>query len=128
MVFGDWQPVLIAQSALLNGNPEQATSVLDKMPSNITPAQRVIALYYRGLAIRDLEKNDPVHSTEQWKLTLLQIPAQYQDLFPELAAAAVYQVWQGSQDAATEYASLTTELTGRFSQTWHGRHYQSSGN
>jgi hypothetical protein len=97
------------------------------MPSNVTAAERAVALYYRGLAIRHQEARDPDQSTDQWKLTLLQIPAEFQDPFPELSAAAIYEVLQGSDRGCSEYASLAEELTDRFSQTWHGRQYLSSG-
>ncbi len=122
----DWKPILVAQSALLNSNPRSALDSLENSSLNLDATQRAMALYYRGLAMRDLQMNSPSNATASWKLTLLQIPAQYQNQFPELSAAAIYQVLAGSREIPQEFESLQQELTGRYQKTWHGRRYQSS--
>lgn len=121
-----WGPILVAQSAWLNSNPGSALESLQNSSPNLDAAQRALALYYRGLAMRDLNMKSPSDATAPWKLILLQIPAQYENQFPELSAAAIYQVLAGSRDMPEEFESLQQELTNRFPTTWHGRHYQSS--
>jgi hypothetical protein len=122
-----WRALLAAQSALFNGKPQQLLQTLGNPGRFTTAPQRAIALYYRGLALRDLPVEGSEISTDDWKLTLLQIPAEFEDQFPELAAAAIWQVLDGSDPQLAELDSLRNELAGRFSNTWHGRRYQSSG-
>ena len=121
-----WHPVLSAQSSLLTGNYQEVVDTLDKSSLNLSPPQHAIALYYVGLAMKAIQAQDAKETSDQWKLKLLQIPAQYQNRFPELSSAAIYEVVSGSLASSKEYDSLRKELTGRFAKTCFGRRYQSN--
>ena len=117
---GDWNAILSAQSAWINGNPQLVLESLQNLSANHSREQHAIALYYEGLALQQLSRdgNDDRH---EWALKLLQIPASYQDDFPELAAAAIFAVVSDSRHNSPQWESLHQELLGRFASTWHGR-------
>lgn len=121
-----WGPLLVAQSALLNGNPGQALELVENPTPIMGTAPHALALYYAGLAMRDLYAAEPTEDTATWKLTLLKVPALYQDEYPELSAAAIYQLINSPSNQSNNYKSLQNELTDRFRDTWYGRKFQSN--
>lgn len=123
-----WLPVLSAQSSLFTGNYQEVIETLGNSELKLNPSQRAIALYYLGQALRAARPENPDAVDNRWKLTLLQIPAEFQSRFPELSAAAIFQVIDGCKASTDELDSLRGELTGRFSNTFHGRRYQSTRN
>ena len=121
-----WGPLLVAQSALLNEKPADALESVGKPTPNMGTAPHALALYYAGLAMRDLDATNPNVNTASWKLTLLKVPALYEDDYPELSAAAIYQILNSPSNPSNDYESLRNELTNRFRDTWYGRKFQSN--
>ena len=121
-----WGPLLVAQSALLNEKPADALDSVGNPTLNMGTAPHALALYYAGLAMRDLGAVDPNVKTASWKLTLLKVPALYEDDYPELSAAAIYQILNSPSNPSNDYESLRNELTNRFRDTWYGRKFQSN--
>ncbi|MGI9516925.1 MAG: hypothetical protein ACR2NP_07775 [Pirellulaceae bacterium] len=118
-----WRLIFSAQSALFNGNPQVALESLKNLPANQTREQEAIALYYEGLALQQLSRG----ATDQesaWLLKLLQIPASFQNEFPELSAAAIFEILQDPRVDQATHGTLQKELAGRFTRTWHGRRFQ----
>ena len=115
--------ILSAQSAMFNGNPREAVESLQNLAANQTREQEAIALYYEGLALQQLSMANP-DGEPVWMLKLLQIPASFQNDFPELSAAAIFQVIEDPRVDASSRATLQQELAGRFARTWHGRRFE----
>ncbi len=119
----DWVPILSAQSAWFNGNHAGVLESLQNLPANPVREQEAFALYYEGLALQQLSR-DPDGQDATWTLRLLQVPASFQNDFPELSAAAIYHVLLDARIDASTRETLQQELTGRFAATWHGRLFQ----
>jgi hypothetical protein len=117
-----WQAIYSAQSALLVENWQQ---VLDSLPdeADTSAADRhAIALYYRGLASRGLTQSVAANEDRSWMLTLLQIPANYQDRFSELSAAAIFAVVADPVNQAdSQFDGLRKELATRYRNTVFGK-------
>lgn len=120
-----WRLLYSAQSALLAGNHEQVVSQLDANLFSESAERHAIALYYLGMAQSRLPTpsidSGPVVRNPAWMLTLLKIPALYEDRFTELSAAAISAVVNHSDSANQEdYETLRKELAGRYRQTTFG--------
>ncbi len=124
----NWQALLSAQSAWFNNKPAEVIERLDNSAANLQPFQQAIAVYYRGLAMRALQQRNTDLAEDQWKLCLLQIPANYPDKFPELSAAAIFHVLGEPEQRSREYDSLDQVMRSRYADTYYGRRYQQLGN
>lgn len=120
-----WRLIYSAQSALLAGNNEQVARELDADLFRDSAERHAIALYYLGTAQSQMEPQsvDSNVNTNRalWMLTLLKIPALYEDRFIELSAAAVSAVVNHPDSASqVDFEHLRSELAGRYRQTTFG--------
>jgi hypothetical protein len=119
-----WEPLYFAQSALLAEKPAEAADRLDPSTHADSAARHAIALYYYGIARRDLATASGAKADRAWMLSLLEVPANYEDRFPELAAAAIYAVVTGDEDRESEsIRRLQEQLTGRYRDTVFGQRF-----
>ena len=120
-----WWLLYSAQSALLAGNYEQVVSELDTNLFGDSPERHAIALYYLGTAQSHLQApsvdTGPNTTNQVWMLTMLKVPALYEDRFTELSAAAISAVVNHSDSAnQADFDGLRKELAGRYRQTTFG--------
>jgi hypothetical protein len=136
-----WRLVLLAQIKIAENELEQAARLLDDNQSKLLGAAVPLGLYLKsekyfqtGEALRSsgaaapatkLPKNwqSQIDQYSRVMLELLEIPASYGEMYPALAAAALYQTAQiaKSLEWSQEGQVLEQELLLRFPSTYHAR-------
>ncbi len=121
-----WQSIHAAQTALLAGDFPAVLAAIDPDDHRPAASRHAIALYYTGLAASQLAlSSDDATGDPAWMLGLLQIPARYENRFPELAAAAVYAVVHHPvNESDARFGELRGELDGRYQNTFFGKRHR----
>ncbi len=125
-VDDDWRTVYSAQSALFANNPGQVAVELNPAWHEGDADRHAIVLYYSGLAGKELAlANTDSDGDRSWMLTLLEIPARYEDRFEELAAAAIFAVVEAPESGGEAgFEALRDELGTRYRHTFFGRQFR----
>ena len=112
------QLILKAQQEVASGSPGESVSQLEKLDSELAPANRPLALYWLGMAKVAREENAVRLAGV---LDLLHLPAVYGESSPALAAAALYQSMQTLEELGDLRGSIAvrSELLSKYGQTYH---------
>ena len=110
--------IAVAQGEVLLGNSGEALRRLEVTRDRLAPENRPLALYWLGRS-RLSDSDSDIRRVGM--LQLLELPALYGDVHPELAAAGLYHTLSAfarDGDAAAR-ASLRRELLNHYKQTYH---------
>lgn len=120
-----WQSIYSAQRALLDKDDQRVAAVLDPADHRAAPARHAIALYYTGLAGSRRVPDDDQADRSAWMLAMLNVPANYENRFPELSAAAIYAVVHHPDNLpGPRFDELRNELATRYRTTVFGRRHK----
>ncbi len=124
-VADPWQSIYSAQRALLDKDDQRVVAVLDPADHRAAPARHAIALYYTGQAGSRGGRDDDRADRSAWMLAMLNIPAHYENRFPELSAAAIYAVVHHPDNLpGPRFDGLRNELATRYRTTVFGRRHK----
>ena len=121
-IVREWLPVILAYREIAASRPGAYVEKLQKKLNELAGTRRAAALYLlgRSWSILDEKHDDGI-------LTLLQVPAEFEQTMPHLSAAALFEAAKMAQRAGqqTESDLLTEELRTSYPNSYHARLLQS---
>jgi len=110
--------ISIAQRAVVAGDSGTAIGRLEQNLDKFAPANKPLAVYWLGMAKL---KSDDERVHREGILRFLHLPAIHGKLFPELAAAGLYEAMRALATAGDKksHAAVRRELLDRYGQTYH---------
>jgi hypothetical protein len=117
-----WRSLIDARLKLKQGKFAAAQSTFELGAKTLGGSARPAALYFYGVAtLQSPQATD--HDLSKAMLSLLKVPAIYDERYPTLSAAAIFQASKVAEKRGrpAESQKLTEELLSRYIRTYHGR-------